>query len=91
VVIRVAFVLGNLTTHYVMARRELCQVENCFGRVIRLAQNYLERDIYGNKSIEGKDQKAKKYEEFSIGNIEDAITKMVKLLANLSTEEQYAQ
>jgi len=38
-----------------MARRELCQVENCFGRVIRLAQNYLERDIYGNKSIEGKD------------------------------------
>jgi hypothetical protein len=29
----------------------------------------------------------KKYEEFSAGNIEDAITKIVKLLANLSTEE----
>ena len=38
-----------------------------------------------------KDQKVKKYEEFSAGNIEDAITKMVKLLANLSTEEQFAQ
>lgn len=39
----------------------------------------------------GKDQKLKKYEEFSAGNIEDAITKMVKLLANLSTEEHFAQ
>ena len=38
-----------------------------------------------------KDQKVKKYEEFSAGNIEDAVTKMVKLLANLSTEEQFAQ
>ena len=37
VVIRIAFVLGNLTTHYVMARRELCQVDNCFGRIINLA------------------------------------------------------
>ena len=36
VVIRVAFVLGNLTTHYVMARKELCQVENCFSRIIAL-------------------------------------------------------
>ena len=31
-----------------------------------------------------------KYEEFSQGNIEDAVTKIVKLLANLSTEEEYA-
>ena len=38
-----------------------------------------------------KSKSKKKYEEFSAGNIEDAITKIVKLLANLSTEEQYAQ
>ena len=38
-----------------------------------------------------KEAKVKKFEEFSAGNIEDAITKMVKLLANLSTEEMYAQ
>ena len=91
--IRIAFVLGNLTTHYVMARRELCQVENCFGRAINLAQYYLERDINGQSGPKegAKDQKVKKYEEFSAGNIEDAITKMVKLMANLSTEEQFAQ
>lgn len=38
-----------------------------------------------------KDSKVKKYEEFSAGNIEDAITKIVKLLANLSTEEEFAK
>lgn len=37
-----------------------------------------------------KEAKIKKYEEFSTGNIEDALTKLIKLLANLSTEEQYA-
>ena len=37
-----------------------------------------------------KEVKSKKYEEFSQGNIEDAVTKIVKLLANLSTEEEYA-
>ena len=37
-----------------------------------------------------KDAKAKKYEEFSAGNIEDAITKIIKLLANLATEEEFA-
>ena len=33
----------------------------------------------------------KKYEEFTITSIEDAMTKIVKLLANLSTEEYFAQ
>jgi len=37
-----------------------------------------------------KDAKGKKYEEFSAGNIEDAITKIIKLLANLATEEEFA-
>jgi hypothetical protein len=43
------------------------------------------------REIHSKDTKTKKYEEFSAGNIEDAITKIVKLMANLSTEEEYAQ
>ena len=92
VMIRIAFVLGNLTTHYEMARNELCQTENCFGKVIGLAQFYLEKDIQGAHHVQNisKDAKTKKYEEFSAGNIEDAITKIVKLMANLSTEEEYA-
>lgn len=93
VMIRIAFVLGNLTTHYEMARNELCQAENCFGSVVNLAQFYLEKDIEGENMREtsSKDTKTKKYEEFNAGNIEDTITKLVKLMANLSTEEEYAQ
>lgn len=88
--IRIAFVLGNLTTHYERARIELCQSPDCFGKVIGLALFYLDKDLNGipvreEKAI--KDAKSKKYEEFSAGNLEDAITKVVKLLANLSTEE----
>jgi hypothetical protein len=91
VMIRIAFVLGNLTTHYEMARNELCRTKDCFGKVISLAQFYLEKDIKGAPIKEiSKDAKTKKYEEFSAGNIEDAITKIVKLMANLSTEEEYA-
>lgn len=93
VLIRISFVLGNLTTHYVMARRELCQVDRCFGRIIELALFYLEKDELGADVVREvpKDSKVKKYEEFTAANIEDAITKIVKLLANLSTEEQFAQ
>ena len=47
VVIRIAFVLGNLTTHYEMARRELCLEKKCFGRIIHLAQLYLDKDLAG--------------------------------------------
>ena len=93
VLIRIAFVLGNLTTHYEWARIELCQSPDCFGKVIGLALFYLEKDLRGvavKEEKPGKDAKTKKYEEFSAGNLEDAITKVVKLLANLSTEEQYA-
>lgn len=94
VLIRIAFVLGNLTTHYEQARRELCLTPECFMKVVNLAQFYLDKDISGqlNKPKEAaKDTKTKKYEEFSAGNLEDAITKVVKLIANLSTEEEYAQ
>ena len=45
VLIRVAFVLGNLTTHYEEARRELCQTDKCLLKIIGLAQFYLEKDF----------------------------------------------
>jgi hypothetical protein len=31
-----------------------------------------------------------KYEEFTHGNLEDAVTKIIKLFANLATEEDIA-
>ena len=85
--------LGNLTTHYEDARRELCQSPKCFGIVMSLAQFYLDKDSEGASMMREvpKEAQKKKYEEFSVGNIEDAITKIIKLLANLSTEEEFAQ
>jgi len=34
--------------------------------------------------------KTSKYEDFTSGNLEDALTKVMKLIANLSTEEKTA-
>ena len=41
VLIRISFVLGNLTTNSVEARHELCQVPNSFQRIIQIGIFYL--------------------------------------------------
>jgi hypothetical protein len=50
----------------------------------------LEKDIIGATKPTAANTKNKQYEEFSTGNLEDALTKILKLLANLSTEEKQA-
>lgn len=87
VLIRIAFVLGNLTTHYEEARRELCKTPDCFTKVIQLAMFYLSGQIAESQKQKSKDSKSKKSEEMLMANVEDAVTKIIKLLANLSTEE----
>ncbi len=63
VLIRIAFVLGNLTTHYTEARSELVQNSDCFSKVIGLAQFYLDKDLTGPVSeSETPKLKIKKYE-----------------------------
>lgn len=91
--IRISFVLGNLTTNSVEARHELCRVPESFKRIIQIGIFYLQKDDQGAAKIKDvpQDSKVKKYEEFTITSIEDAMTKIVKLLANLSTEEYFAQ
>ena len=64
--------------------------KDAFNRLLNLATYYLDKDNETNYNKEEKKSKSKKLEEFSAPNIEDAITKIVKLLANLSTEETYA-
>jgi uncharacterized membrane protein YgcG len=53
-----------------------------------LAIYYLTRDA--NPDSIKSNSKQSKYEEFTQGNLEDALTKIIKLLANLSTQEQEA-
>jgi len=62
---------------------------NSIETLVNLAIYYLGRDANPD-SFKNSNQKQSKYEEFSQGNLEDALTKIIKLLANLSTEETQA-
>lgn len=87
ILIRLAYILGNLTTNFEEARLELTAVDsNSLETIVNLAIYYLIRD--GNpESLKITNSKQSKYEEFNQGNLEDALTKIIKLLANLMTEE----
>ena len=52
---------------------------------------YLEKDSQPQPAQEEQKQtKNAKYIEFTTGHLEDALTKIIKLLANLATEESVA-
>lgn len=97
VLIRLAYILGNLTTNFEEARQKLCQSEpgeekTCFTIITELAVYYLDKDSAKASepaAAEETKQQARnaKYREFTTGHLEDALTKIIKLLANLSTEE----
>ena len=59
--------------------------------LIELAAYYFEKDL-SPQSIQPAKVKGKsaKYEEFTQSGIEDALTKVMKLIANLSTDEEFA-
>ena len=93
--IRLAYILGNLTTNFEEARVRLCRKKaaekSCFLTITELACFYLEKDAKGETIAEGeKAAKNSKYQEFTTGHLEDALTKIIKLLANLSIEESVA-
>ena len=95
ILIRLAYILGNLTTNFEEARVKLCRKKpnekSCFLTITELACFYLEKDAQGETAAEGeKSGKNSKYQEFTTGHLEDALTKIIKLLANLSIEESVA-
>ena len=94
ILIRLAYILGNLTTNFEDARAFLCEEPNAFKTIFELACYYLEKDRVNHeepqKAAQAQSSKVNKYEEFTTGNLEDALTKVIKLLANLSTEESVA-
>ena len=95
ILIRLAYILGNLTTNFEEARVKLCRKKpnekSCFLTITELACFYLEKDASGDSVAEGETKaKNSKYQEFTTGHLEDALTKIIKLLANLSIEESVA-
>lgn len=56
--------------------------------MIELSNYYLHKDINPEAIVKTEGKGKSKYEEFTSGNLEDAITKVIKLIANLSTEPE---
>ena len=93
--IRIAFVLANLTANYEEARYELSQL-NTLEITIQLALYYFEKDeLVGPSSIDSSDNKnknstiSKKEEQANIiksnnisNNVEELLTKLIRLIAN---------
>lgn len=55
---------------------------------MELSTYYLQKDLNPDQIVSTEIKSKSKYEEFTSGNLEDAITKVIKLIANLSTEPE---
>ena len=92
VLIRLAYILGNLTTNFESARLELNKLEaKSIQTMMELSVYYMRREANPEGFKPQLTDKGKaKYEEFTQGNLEDTLTKVIKLIANLSTDENAA-
>ncbi len=74
-VVRIAFVLANLTTYFDEAREQLGTAEE-IRKILNISILYFEREEAGAES------------NVTVGgNIEDTLVKMIRLVANICTDE----
>lgn len=78
-VVRIAFVLANLTTYFDEAREQLGTAEE-IRRILQVSIVYFEREEAGAE------------QQVSVGgNVEDTLVKLIRLVANICTDEQYIE
>ena len=78
-VVRIAFVLANLTTYFDEAREQLGTAAE-IRRILQVSVVYFEREEAGAE------------QQVSVGgNIEDTLVKLIRLVANICTDEQYIE
>ncbi|XP_064615586.1 armadillo repeat-containing protein 2-like [Liolophura sinensis] len=83
-IVRVCFVLGNLTAKNEFARSELFQEPKSLDTLLSVFKTYLEKGIKTTeKSNEGEDAK----EIREVSKYEDVLIKVVRVIANLSISE----
>lgn len=87
VLIRIAFVLGNLTTHYEDVRYDLSQELGALDKTLKVAMKYLDRDEKNVEASSTPSANSKQKDDVG-GSIEDSLTKLIRLLANLCTDEE---
>ncbi|XP_030055047.1 armadillo repeat-containing protein 2 isoform X2 [Microcaecilia unicolor] len=81
-VVRLLFILGNLTAKNSQAREQLFTAEGSMDSLLSLFHTYYELDI-GEKQMKG-DGKAKNKNEKLPSAVEDILIKLIRVLANIS-------
>jgi hypothetical protein len=87
-VVRIAFVLANLTTYFDEAREQVCLPDNV-KQLFTISLVYFEREenAFNQKKEESKGR-SKREEAKDVGaNIEDTLVKLIRLVANVCTDE----
>lgn len=95
---RISFVLANLTTYFEEAREQIANYPQSFSKILDVALNYFEKEEIlvreGGKDRYFEDPKNPKGEPKldpinNFANIEDNLIKIIRLVANLSTDEVF--
>lgn len=81
--VRIAFVLANLTTYSEEARDQLGTVPEHTLRILKVALTYFDKDENPTEPEPGT--KGSK----DMGSTEDTLVKLIRLVANICTDEQY--
>lgn len=86
--IRIAFVLANITTYFDEAREQIGAYGKSMERIIQVSLFYFSKEESGDSSNDKKGTK-RENEQTNLGNIEDSLIKLIRLIANLCTDEKY--
>lgn len=81
ILLRAAFVLGNLSTVYSDSRQALLHDGRFFTQLLDMSQKLFEKDLT-------KAPTSDKKIDFNRDSTEDALTKVIRLIANLLTEDK---
>jgi len=87
ILVRSAFIQGNLTTVYTESRQALLKDGKIFVNLLDLSHKLFDKDKNKDKTKEKKAKSSKKG-DFNRDASEDALTKVIRLIANLLTEPQ---
>ncbi|NWS43890.1 ARMC2 protein, partial [Probosciger aterrimus] len=82
-VIRILFILGNLTAKSDQAREQFFQEKGSINTLISLFQTYHELDLNAQKWYQEKGREEKKHPQHP-AEAEDVLIKLIRVLANLS-------
>ncbi|XP_027712272.1 armadillo repeat-containing protein 2 isoform X2 [Vombatus ursinus] len=81
-VVRIVFILGNLTAKNNQAREQFSKEKGCIQTLLSLFNTYYEMDLNSMKRMDEEEEKNKKQKQPS--EVEDVLMKVIRVLANIS-------